>query len=39
LYFDITDSRAKLMTYAQSGLITLSKGSEMPQLSSKNEKE
>jgi argininosuccinate synthase len=31
---DITDSRAKLMTYAQSGLLTLSKGSEMPQLSS-----
>jgi argininosuccinate synthase len=31
---DITDSRAKLMTYAQSGLITLSKGSEMPQLNS-----
>ncbi|HZZ40303.1 MAG TPA: argininosuccinate synthase [Acidobacteriaceae bacterium] len=29
---DITDTRAKLMTYAQSGLITLSKGSEMPQL-------
>ena len=31
---DITDTREKLMTYAQSGLITLSKGSEMPQLSS-----
>ena len=31
---DITDTRAKLMTYAQSGLLTLSKGSEMPQLSS-----
>src|SRR5215469_647831 len=29
---DITDTRAKLLTYAQSGLITLSKGSEMPQL-------
>jgi argininosuccinate synthase len=29
---DITDTRAKLVTYAQSGLITLSKGSEMPQL-------
>ena len=29
---DITDTRAKLMTYAHSGLITLSKGSEMPQL-------
>jgi argininosuccinate synthase len=35
---DITDSRAKLMTYAQSGLITLSKGSEMPQLKSGSEK-
>ena len=31
---DITDTREKLMTYAQSGLITLSKGSEMPQLNS-----
>jgi argininosuccinate synthase len=30
---DITDTRAKLMTYAQSGLIKLSQGSEMPQLS------
>jgi argininosuccinate synthase len=36
---DITDSREKLMTYAQSGLITLSKGSEMPQLRSGSEKE
>jgi argininosuccinate synthase len=36
---DITDSRAKLMTYAQSGLITLSKGSEMPQLNSGSDKE
>jgi argininosuccinate synthase len=36
---DITDTRAKLLTYAQSGLITLSKGSEMPQLSSLNDKE
>src|SRR5580704_6668917 len=36
---DITDTRAKLMTYAQSGLITLSKGSEMPQLSSGSDKE
>jgi argininosuccinate synthase len=35
---DITDTRAKLMTYAQSGLITLSKGSEMPQLNNRNEK-
>jgi argininosuccinate synthase len=32
---DITDTRAKLMTYAQSGLLTLSgKGTEMPQLNS-----
>jgi argininosuccinate synthase len=31
---DITDTRAKLMTYAQTGLITLSKGLEMPQLKS-----
>ena len=36
---DITDTREKLMTYAQSGLITLSKGSEMPQLSSRSDKE
>src|ERR1035437_3254013 len=35
---DITDTRAKLMTYAQSGLLTLSKGSEMPQLSSGSDK-
>ena len=31
---DITDTRAKLQTYAASGLIQLSKGAEMPQLSS-----
>jgi argininosuccinate synthase len=31
---DITDTRAKLMTYAHSGLITLSNGSEMPRLNS-----
>jgi argininosuccinate synthase len=31
---DITDTRAKLMTYARSGLITLSQGTEMPQLNS-----
>src|ERR1700753_4000652 len=37
-HLDITDTRAKLMTYAQSGLITLSKGSEMPQLTSGNTK-
>jgi argininosuccinate synthase len=36
---DITDTRAKLLTYAQSGLITLSKGSEMPHLNSTNDKE
>jgi argininosuccinate synthase len=36
---DITDTREKLMTYAKSGLITLSKGSEMPQLSSRSDKE
>jgi argininosuccinate synthase len=29
---DITDTRAKLQIYAESGLIKLSKGSEMPQL-------
>ncbi|MDE1156589.1 MAG: argininosuccinate synthase [Acidobacteriaceae bacterium] len=31
---DITDTREKLRTYAQSGLISLSKGTEMPQLKS-----
>jgi argininosuccinate synthase len=31
---DITDTRAKLIAYARSGLITLSQGSEMPQLNS-----
>ncbi len=31
---DITDTRAKLLTYAQAGLLTLSKGSEMPHLTS-----
>jgi argininosuccinate synthase len=29
---DITDTRAKLLTYAEAGLLTLSKSSEMPQL-------
>ena len=29
---DITDTRAKLQTYAQTGLLTLSHGTEMPQL-------
>jgi argininosuccinate synthase len=36
---DITDTRDKLLTYAAAGLITLSKGSEMPRLNSTNEKE
>jgi argininosuccinate synthase len=36
---DITDTREKLLTYAKTGLLTLSKGSEMPQLSSGPEKE
>jgi argininosuccinate synthase len=31
---DITDTREKLLTYATSGLLTLSKGSELPQLES-----
>jgi argininosuccinate synthase len=35
---DITDTRAKLMTYASTGLITLSNGSEMPKLNSSNPK-
>jgi argininosuccinate synthase len=33
---DITDTREKLLTYAQAGLLTLSKGSEMPQLGNSN---
>jgi len=36
---DITDTRAKLMTYAKSGLISLSKGNEIPQLNSGKDKE
>ena len=36
---DITDTRAKLLTYADSGLITLSKGTEMPHLNSGVDKE
>ena len=36
---DITDTREKLLTYAKAGLLTLSKGSEMPQLSSARENE
>jgi argininosuccinate synthase len=35
---DITDTREKLLTYAKAGLLTLSKGSEMPQLNSGKEK-
>jgi argininosuccinate synthase len=35
---DITDTRAKLITYAETGLIKLSKGTEMPQLSSGSDK-
>src|SRR5580704_12973338 len=36
---DITDTREKLITYAKTGLLTLSKGSEMPQLNNGKEKE
>ncbi len=36
---DITDTRDKLLTYAKSGLLTLSKGDEMPMLSGAKEKE
>jgi argininosuccinate synthase len=36
---DITDTRDKLLTYAASGLLTLSKGSEMPRLNSASDKE
>jgi argininosuccinate synthase len=35
---DITDTREKLLTYAKAGLLTLSIGSEMPQLNSGKEK-
>jgi argininosuccinate synthase len=31
---DIADTRAKLLAYAETGLLTLSRGSEMPQLQS-----
>jgi argininosuccinate synthase len=34
---DITDTRAKLITYAKAGLITLSKGSDMPKLNGDKE--
>jgi len=36
---DIVDTRDKLLVYAAAGLLTLSKGSEMPKLNSSNEKE
>jgi len=36
---DIADTRDKLLTYAAAGLLTLSKGSEMPKLNSSKEKE
>ncbi len=36
---DITDTRAKLQTYAQTGLLALSHGTEMPQLKSGNTKD
>jgi argininosuccinate synthase len=36
---DITDTRAKLLTYADTGLITLSQGTEMPHLNSGIDKE
>ncbi len=36
---DITDTRDKLLTYAAAGLLTLSKGSEMPKLNSAPGKE
>jgi len=36
---DFTDTREKLITYSKAGLLTLSRGSEMPQLNSTDEKE
>lgn len=36
---DITDTREKLLTYAKSGLLTLSTGTTMPQLNSSKEQE
>ena len=36
---DITDTRAKLLTYAQTGLLTLSQGTEMPKLTSSTDQE
>jgi len=36
---DITDTRAKLLTYAQTGLLQLSKGTEMPKLTTETKKD
>ena len=36
---DITDTREKLMTYAQSGLLTMSTDAKMPQLKGGNDKD
>jgi argininosuccinate synthase len=36
---DIMDTREKLLTYAQTGLLTLSSGTTMPQLKSGSDKE
>src|ERR1035438_2044921 len=36
---DITDTRDKLLTYAAAGLLNLSTGNEMPQLTGAGEKE
>jgi argininosuccinate synthase len=36
---DITDTRAKLLTYAQTGLIKLSQGTQMPQLTTGPDKQ
>jgi argininosuccinate synthase len=36
---DITDTREKLITYAKAGLLTLSKGNEIPQLNNGKEKD
>src|SRR6266705_1723347 len=36
---DISDTREKLLTYAATGLLTLSKGSEMPKLNNGKERE
>jgi argininosuccinate synthase len=36
---DISDTRDKLLTYAAAGLLTLSKGSEMPRLNSARDEE